>query len=391
MKLWEKNSHLNKSIEDYTVGNDHQLDQNLVQYDCKASIAHAKMLKKINILTNQECKKIIKTLNDIIILDKKSQFTIAKEDEDCHTAIENYLTKHLGNTGKKIHTARSRNDQILTALRLYYKDQLTLVIQTITQLITALECVNKNYGTINIPGYTHMQKAMPSSIGLWCAAFSESMKDNIALLEYMYHHIDTSPLGTGAGYGLPLKIDRQYTTELLGFQKIQKNSLYVQNSRGKIESLLLHGLHAVMIDLNKMAMDLLLFSMPEFGYISFPDAYTTGSSIMPQKKNVDALELIRANYHKVVGFEFEINSIIGNLISGYNRDLQLTKEPIMNGFIITKKTIEIMSLLLQVMNVNSDKCNKAMTAELYATKELYDLVAKGVPFREAYKKISAKY
>jgi argininosuccinate lyase len=391
MKLWEKNYALNKKIENYTVGNDYIIDQKLVKYDCIASIAHAKMLCKINILTKDECNKIVKKLNEIIELDSKGLFEIKREDEDCHTAIENYLIKKLGKTGKKIHTARSRNDQVLTALRLYYKDEIKLVIQLVDELIKTLNSLKEKFGPVEIPGYTHMKKAMPSTIGLWCDAFIESMHDNKGLMNFYCNHIDQSPLGTGAGYGLPIKVDRKYSAELLGFKKIQNNPLYVQNSRGKFESLILHGLNDVMLDLNKMSMDILLFSMPEFGFIELPLELCTGSSIMPNKKNFDALELIRANYHKNVGFEFEIKNIIGNLISGYNRDLQLTKEPIINGLDSTKDSLEVMSLVLKNLKINKQKCKKAMTEDLYATKKVYNLIDKGITFRDAYKKISKNF
>lgn len=391
MKLWEKNYSFNKKIENYTVGNDYIIDQKLVKYDCIASAAHAKMLCKINILTKDECNKVVKKLNEIIELDGKGLFKIKKEDEDCHTAIENYLIKKLGKTGKKIHTARSRNDQVLTALRLYYKDEIKSVIQLVDELIKTLNSLKEKFGQIEIPGYTHMKKAMPSTIGLWCDAFIESMQDNKNLMRFYCNHIDQSPLGTGAGYGLPIKIDRKYPTELMGFKKIQNNPLYVQNSRGKFESLILHGLNDIMLDLNKMSMDILLFSMSEFGFIELPLEFCTGSSVMPNKKNFDVLELIRANYHKNVGFEFEIKNIIGNLISGYNRDLQLTKEPTINGLDITKDSLEVMNLVLINLKINKQKCKKAMTEELYATKKVYNLINNGYNFRDAYKKISKEY
>lgn len=391
MKLWEKNYTLDKKIEDYTVGNDYVIDQKLVKYDCIASIAHVKMLYKIKILTKDECNKIVKKLNEIIELDSKGLFEIKKEDEDCHTAIENYLIKKLGKTGEKIHTARSRNDQVLTALRLYYKDEVKLVIQLVNDLIKTLNSLKEKFGQIEIPGYTHMKKAMPSTIGLWCNAFIESMHDNKDLMSFYCNHIDQSPLGTGAGYELPIKIDRKYSAELMGFKKVQNNPLYVQNSRGKFESLILHGLNDIMLDLNKMSMDILLFSMSEFGFMELPSELCTGSSIMPNKKNFDVLELIRANYHKNVGFEFEVKNIIGNLISGYNRDLQLTKQPTINGIDITKDSLEVMNHVLKNLKINKQKCKKAITEDLYATEKVYNLINKGVTFREAYKKISKEF
>ena len=391
MKLWEKNYKLNKKIEKYTVGDDYILDLKLVKYDCIASIAHAKMLQKIKMLTSKECEDIINVLNEIIKLTKAGKFLIKQEDEDCHTAIEKYLVKKLDDTGKKIHTARSRNDQIQTALRLYYKDEIKFTIKLLDLLIEKLGEFKDKYGSIKWPGFTHMRKAMPSYVGLWADAFIESMKDNKKLLLGIYNLIDQSPLGTGAGYGNPCNVDRKLTANLLEFSKVQKNPIYVQNSRGKFESTILHGLGQIMLDLNKMSSDLLLFSMPEFGYMDLPNELCTGSSIMPHKKNPDALELVRANYHKIISYEFVIKNICSNLISGYNRDLQLTKKPMILGYELTKNSIDIMALIIENIQVNKDQCKKAMTEELYATEKVYTLVKKGVSFREAYKEISKEY
>jgi argininosuccinate lyase len=391
MKLWQKNHHFNKQIQLYTVGNDYLFDQKLVRYDCQGSIAHAKMLNKIGVITNEESDKIIMVLNEIIKLDKNKSFIIEQHDEDCHTSIENYLTKKLGNIGKKIHTARSRNDQVLTALRLYYKDEIKHVINSVDALIKTLVYFKEKYGHIELPGYTHMQKAMPSSIGLWSEAFIESMNDNKKLLQEILQLTDQSPLGTGAGYGLPIKVDRQLTARLLGFVKVQKNPIYVQNSRGKFESTILHGLNQIMIDLNKISTDILLFSMSEIGYMKLSSEVCTGSSMMPHKNNPDVLELTRANYHKTLSLEFEIKSIISNLPSGYNRDLQLTKESMMTGFNIVSESLKVIKIVIEKLKVDENKCKKSMTEEVYATNEIYNLTKQGIPFRDAYKKISKNY
>jgi len=389
MKLWEKGYGLNKKIEEFTVGEDYIIDQKLVKYDCIASIAHAKMLGKIGILKKEEVSNLVKELNNIIKHDKK--FIILEGDEDCHTAIENHLTKKLGNLGKKIHTARSRNDQVLTALRLYYKDELNECKILVDELLSAIETFVKKYGKIKLPGYTHTRKAMPSSIKLWGESFIDSLKDNLRLIDVALELINQSPLGTGAGYGVPLEIDRNYTARLLGFKKIQNNPIYCQNSRGKFEATMLHALSQIMFDINKIASDLIIFSMPEFGYFELPQEFTTGSSIMPQKKNPDVLELLRAKYHVVVSYEFQIKSITENLLSGYNRDLQLTKEPTLKGLEITKESISIMELIFENLKVNEKRCNDALTEEVYATEKAYQLVKKGMPFREAYREISKKY
>lgn len=388
MKLWKKGYEPDKVIEKYTVGNDFILDKALVKYDCQASIAHAQMLQKMGILTKEELNKLIIGLKEIIEIDKKGQFMITQEDEDCSTAIENYLTKKCGDAGKKIHTARSRNDQILTALRLYYKEELATVAALIVELTKSMQAFKKKKGNVSIPGYTHMRKAMPSSWGLWTEAFIESMQDNLSILEQTKSLVDQSPLGTAAGYGAPLKIDRAMTAKLMGFAKVQNNPIYAQHSRGKFEAALVHTLSQIMFDLNKISSDLILWSMTEFNYCKLPDELTTGSSIMPQKKNPDVLELMRAKYHIVVACEFEIKNITANLISGYNRDFQLTKEPTMKAVEITKESLSIAKLLFEKLEVNEESCKKAMTKELYATERAYEFVKKGMPFRNAYREVA---
>ncbi|HDD57586.1 MAG TPA: argininosuccinate lyase [Thermoplasmatales archaeon] len=387
MKLWSWE--VDKNIERFTVGEDYLLDRKLVKYDCQASIAHVKMLEKIGILRKEEAEKLIEALEEIMELDRKGKFIIKREEEDCHTAIENYLVKKLGEVGKKVHTARSRNDQILAALRLYYKEEISSILKLIDGLTECLSSLMKKYGSVKIPGYTHTRKAMPSSIAIWAKSFIESMEDNKKLLKSVAHIIDQSPLGSGAGYGLPIKVDRKFVAKLLGFRRVQSNPLYVQNSRGKFESSILHVLGQIMLDLNRMASDIILFSSSEFGYFELPKEVCTGSSIMPHKKNPDALELIRAKYHQILSFEFEVKSISGNLISGYHRDLQLTKEPMIRGFDITKSCLKIMGLILDKLRVNTENCEKAMTRELYSVEKVYQLVEKGKPFRDAYTDVAS--
>lgn len=391
MKLWEKNKRLDEQVERFTIGSDYLLDKKLVRYDCIASIAHARMLCRIGILSPSEAKKLTMGLEEIINLDEQGKFKIKKTDEDCHTAIENYLTKKLGETGKKIHYARSRNDQVLTALRMYYKDELKECKNLVDKFNIALEKTIEKYGMIKMPGYTHTRKAMPSSVGLWLNSFKDSMKDNKKLLVLSEKLIDQSPLGTGAGYGLPVKIDRRYTSRILGFEKLQKNPIYTQNSRGKFESTILHSLSQIMIDLNKAASDMIIFSMPEMGYFNLPEEICTGSSIMPQKKNPDVLEIVRGKYHEVIAEEFKVKGISSNLISGYNRDLQLTKEPVMKGFDITKQSLSIMTLVFDKLKINKEKCKQGLTRELYAAEQAYELVEKGMPFRDAYRKIAEEF
>jgi argininosuccinate lyase len=392
MKLWEKGQKLNKEIEKFTVGNDYLLDKKLVKFDCEASIAHAKMLNKIKVLTAEETKKLVQGLKEIIELDNKNKFSILPEDEDCHTAIENYLVQKYGDIGKKIHTARSRNDQVLTAIRLYEKSNLKEVKELLAGLAKQYKAIIAKYGTIGMPGYTHMQKAMPTTVADWIGSFEYSNEDNLELLNFVLKLIDKSPLGSAAGFGVPVfKVDKKMTAKLMGFSKVMEPPAYAQLSRGKFESSILHALSQIMFDLNKLATDLMLFSMSEFGYMELPAELCTGSSIMPQKKNPDVLELVRAKYHVVIAEEFKIKSMIGNLMSGYNRDLQLTKEPLFNSIDVTKECVKMMTLVLSGLKINEAKCKKAMTAELFATEEAYKLVKQGKSFREAYSEISKKY
>lgn len=391
MKLWEKGYSLNKEIEEFTVGNDYILDSKLVRYDCIASIAHAKMLNKIGILDNAELEKISAALNEIIKLDSVGKFIISKEDEDCHTAIEKYLTKKIGKAGKKIHMARSRNDQVATALRLYYKDSLNEISELANKFSSSLFLLKDRYHGVEIPGYTHMRKAMPSSIGMWADAFIESMSDNKRAISSAIELLDQSPLGTGAGYGLPMKVDRRLTAKLLKFSRVQKSPIYVQNSRGKFEFVILNAIAMIMFDLNKMASDIILFSMPEFGYFEIPREFCTGSSIMPHKMNPDVLELMRARYHQIAAAQAGVMGIASNLISGYNRDMQLTKGYVMDGIEAAKSSLKIASLIIKGLKVDRERCKEAMTKELYSVKDAYELAKKGVAFRDAYSKVAGEY
>jgi len=284
MKLWQKNIKLDKQIEAFTVGDDPVLDQRLIPYDCKASIAHAQTLHKAGILTREEADKLVEKLKSIIALDEKGDFIITQEQEDCHTAIENYLTEKLGDIGKKIHTGRSRNDQVLAALRLYYLDAITSIHSMSEDFIHAMSDLKTQFGEIQFPGYTHTRKAMVSHVGMWSDAFSESMHDNLKLLAVVHEIMDQSPLGTGAGYGVPLDLDREETAKLAGFSRVQQSPVYAQLSRGKFEVMLIHSLAQILLELNRLASDLILFSMPTFGYFKLPPEFCTGSSIMPQKR-----------------------------------------------------------------------------------------------------------
>lgn len=380
-KIWDKGFEVDKRVEEFTVGNDFLIDMKLINYDCKASIIHAKMLRKIGVLSKTELKKIINALNEII---NSNDLTIKINDEDCHTAIENYLIKKIGDAGKKIHTARSRNDQVLTALRLYYLDNIKNCDLLQKEWIKSLKNFKNKFGTINFPGYTHFRKAMPSSINMWSEAFIESSIDNTKLLKVSKNIINKSPLGTAAGYGVPMNIDREFTAKEMGFDSNQ-NPIYAQISRGKFEKLLIHSLVQIMYDINKISSDLILFSMDELGYFEIPEKFCTGSSIMPQKNNPDVLELLRAKYNNVRSYESEVLNITSNLPSGFHRDFQLTKEPTMKAIETTLDCIKMITMLINELVVNEKRCDEALSEEIYATEKAYKLVEKGVPFRSAYK------
>lgn len=350
MKLWKKHIDPDSRIEKFTVGDDYILDQQLVYFDCKASMAHAKMLYSIGILTQEELSQLLAGLNEIIDLDKQGAFEIRLEDEDCHTAIENYLSAKYGEAGRKIHTGRSRNDQVLTALRLFEKAKLDELKEAINAYDQALQKTILRFGAIVMPGYTHMQKAMPTTVAVWLQSFSCANKDNLLQLSSLRQVLDQNPLGTAAGFGIPsLKLDREMTTRELGFAKVMENPIYAQLSRGKFEAAFISLLSQIMFDLCKLASDLILFNTREFGFVHLSEAICTGSSIMPQKKNPDVLELLRGKYHIVLGEEMKLKSLIGNLISGYNRDIQLSKAPLMYSIQTSLDSLNIAVVVLEEM------------------------------------------
>lgn len=387
-KLWEKGCKVDSLIEEFTVGKDYLLDKALVKADIAGSIAHAQMLGKIGILKPEEVKKLKAALLEILELYKEGKFTITQKDEDVHTAVENYLTKKLGDTGKRIHTARSRNDQVLVDLRLYTKEKLLTLEEELLELATALlELAGKNK-EIPIPGRTHTQLAMASSVGLWAGAYAESLLDDLKLMEEAYELSDQCPLGSAASYGVSLPIDRQMTSDLLGFAKVQNNVLYANNSRGKMEGIALSALSQVMADLSKMASDIILFTIPELDYFDLPEELCTGSSLMPNKKNPDVLELVRARSNSVFAAYYRVMAIIKDLPSGYNRDFQETKEPLMESMDITIASLKVCSLVISKLKVNKDKCIKACVMEIFATDKAVELAAGGMPFRDAYLKVA---
>lgn len=386
-KLWNKGYQLDSLIETFTVGDDPIWDKKLTLYDCLGSMAHSAMLYKTGILTSEELKLLHAGLNEII---NDDNFQIHLSEEDVHTAVENKLTTLLGNVGKKLHTARSRNDQIAVDLRLYIKDHLFNIGERVLLLAKTLISFAQKYSTIPIPGRTHMQRAMPSSLGLWAGAFAESFLDDFTILQNSYDINDQCPLGSAASYGTSLPIDREYTAKLLGFSKVQNNVLYANNSRGKFESIVVHGLSQVMSDLSKLASDIIFFSIPEVAYIILPEELCPGSSLMPQKRNPCPLELMRAKAATVQGHLSTLLDIIRPLTSGYHRDFQETKIPLMKSMEITISATATLDKIFQNLGVDEEKCIGSFSRELFATDHLLELVKKGIPFRDAYKQVAAK-
>jgi argininosuccinate lyase len=393
-KLWEKKGgpKTNQMVENYTVGVDYLLDLELLPYDIQGTMAHAKMLHKIKILNSKELSILLGGLNKILLLWKTGKFKIEKSQEDGHTAIEAYLTEHCGEVGKKVHTGRSRNDQSLTMTRLFSKEKLTEIKRGAEGLVEELEKQIKKQGKIKMPGYTHMQRAMPSTVGMWLGSYHDSLEDDLVILEGVMKVIDQNPLGSAAGYGEnTLGLDRKFTTKELGFKKVQENPMYCGFSRGKFENIALQAISGVMFDIGKISNDLLLFTTKEFDFFTLPDSFKTGSSIMPQKKNYDVLELIRGNIAIFNGYQHQIENVIKTLISGYNRDFQLTKEPYLKGIKLAQDTIEVMTLVIKNLEAKKKNLENACSPELYATDEALKLVKAGKSFREAYQEVKEKY
>lgn len=386
-KLWQKGYELDSLIEKFTVGEDWKLDQRLLKADCISSIAHARMLKQIGLLDPSELKALEDELRVIIRDVQQGTFSIAPTDEDGHTAIENRLAEKLGETGKKIHTGRSRNDQVIAALRVYSRSAVLRVLEAGMEAAEAFLALARENEKVPMPGRTHMQIAMPSSVGLWAAAYAEELLDDLLFLQTTSEHVDQSPLGSAASYGVPLPLDRQMVSDLLGFRTLQNNVLYANNSRGKFEALLLDAAEQIMITLSKAAQDLIIWSMPEFGYFSLPKELCSGSSIMPQKRNPDMLELIRGKSATISAYAQQVKQVIRALPSGYNRDMQETKEPFLRGLSLVHDSLKVMQLTISSLEVNEEVLRKAMPREIFATDAALALVEGGMSFRDAYREI----
>ena len=386
-KIWNTSGvKVSDEISSFLAGEDIELDNSIFIYDIDATIAHIKGLQSISILKKNEFNRLNKSLKELRKKFLEGSFKLTKKYEDCHSAIEFYLTKELGDLGKKVHTGRSRNDQVLVAMRLFAKNNLhdfKKLNQSIAK--TFLQMANK-YEHIPMPGYTHLQRAMPSSWGLWFSSYAESFIDNIDLINSTIEWIDSNPLGSAAGYGVALPLDRKTTTKELGFKRMQLNSLYTQNSRGKYEMQVINTLKQSMLDVRKFAWDMSLFISQEFNLLTIDKAYLTGSSIMPNKQNPDVIEILRANYSILAGQASELENII-SLPSGYHRDLQLTKRSLVSSFDISLKSLSILPKLIKSIKVNKKNSLEYIDNEMKMTDKVYALVKQGIPFRDAYNKV----
>ncbi len=386
-KLWHKNYTQNEFAEQYCFGDSAVLDSRLIKVDALGSIAHAQMLVKIGILTTDEFHAIQKELLKIIKLAEVGKFMISAHDEDVHTKIEAVLIEKLGDTAKKIHTARSRNDQVVLDMRLYAKEVLFELSKANFMLTKSFQKKATEYEFIAMPGYTHMQKAMPSSMGMWLGSFAESLIDDMESMKSAFILTDQSPLGTGACYGVSLPIDRELTASLLGFAKVQNNALYSQPGRYKFQLAIMHSLTQTMLTLSRFAQDMLLFTTSEFGYFTIDQSLTTGSSIMPQKRNLDVMEMMRARTHKIIGAEQAVASMSAGLPSGYNADFGETKALFMQSLDTVLDSLMLCQLVVTSLKPKEEALQKAMTPELFATHAAYELVNQGMPFRDAYKQV----
>ena len=390
MKLWEKGISTDKLVEEFTAGKDRQLDMYLAPFDILGSIAHASMLKSIGLLTDMELSDLKTELGKLYVDAREGRFIIENDVEDVHSQVELMLTRRLGDTGKKIHTARSRNDQVLVDLKLFIREELMTVARMTYSLFSVLKQQSEKYKDYIIPGYTHMQVAMPSSFGLWFGAFAESLTDDMQLLLAAYKIANQNPLGSAAGYGSSFPIDRKMTTELLGFDDLNYNVMYAQMSRGKTERITSFALASLASTISRLSNDVCLFTSQNFGFIRLPDEITTGSSIMPHKKNPDVFELLRGKCNRLQALPEEIDHISGNLFSGYSRDYQVIKESFLPSFEVLKNIIEVARVMISKINPVRDVEKKDIYKYMYSVEEVNKLVIEGVPFREAYRVIAEK-
>jgi argininosuccinate lyase len=387
MKLWQKNIDALKEVEQFTVGKDRDMDTYLASFDVLGSLAHIQMLASVGLLAQQELQQLQKALKNIYLQIQKKQFKVEEGVEDVHSQIELLLTQQLGDTGKKIHSARSRNDQVLVDVKLFLRQALQDLVNTLLPFFELLQLKSEQHKNDLIPGYTHLQLAMPSSVGLWLGAYAESLVDDMLVLQAAYQVVNKNPLGSAAGYGSSFPINRTLTTKLLGFADLNYNVVYAQMGRGKTERIVAMALANIADTLSRLCMDACLYLNQNFEFISFPPQLTTGSSIMPHKKNPDVLELVRAYCNRIKALPNEILLMTTNLPSGYHRDMQLLKEHLFPSFQTLQHCLTMASLLFNNMVVEKDILNNEKYKFLFSVEEVNKLVLQGVPFRDAYKQI----
>lgn len=387
MKLWQKNQASLAQVEKFTVGRDKEFDLQLAPFDVLGSIAHVMMLEKVGLLQKNEMEDLVAALRSIYQDIKEGNFQLDESVEDIHSQVELLLTRKLGDTGKKIHSARSRNDQVLVDIKLYLRHELESLVHTIAPFFELLQTKSEAHKDDLLPGYTHLQLAMPSSFGLWFGAYAESLVDDLITLQSAYEVVNKNPLGSAAGYGSSFPINRQLTTRLLGFADLNYNVVYAQMSRGKTERIVAQAMANLADTLSKMSMDACIFLNQHFGFISFPAELTTGSSIMPHKKNPDVFELIRSHCNRIKSLPNEIMMMTTNLPSGYHRDLQLLKEHLFPAFSILRDCLQMAGLMFQHMEVKKDLLKDEKFKYLFSVEEVNKLVNQGMPFRDAYKKV----
>jgi argininosuccinate lyase len=387
MKLWQKNTSVNNLVEVFTVGQDREMDLYLAAFDVLGSLAHTKMLNSIGLLDNGDLALVQAELKNIYKEIAEGKFTIEEGVEDVHSQVELLLTQRVGEAGKKIHSGRSRNDQVLVDLKLFFRSQIQEMVASSKELFDLLVELAETHKDKLLPGYTHLQIAMPSSFGLWFGAYAESLIDDLELMLGAFKITNKNPLGSAAGYGSSFPLNRQQTTDLLGFNTLNYNVVYAQMGRGKTERILSQAMSSIAATLNRMAMDACLFMNQNFGFISFPDELTTGSSIMPHKKNPDVWELIRGRSNQLQALPNQITMLTTNLPSGYHRDMQLLKETLFPAFVSLMSCLDMAKLMLKNIKIKEDILVDDKYAYLFSVEVVNNLVLEGLPFREAYKKV----
>lgn len=387
MKLWDKGTEINKLIEAFTIGRDTEMDFFLAEFDVIGSLAHIKMLESVGLLTEQELKSLTLELRTIYSEIKEGKFVIETGSEDIHSQVELMLTRKLGDVGKKIHSGRSRNDQVLLDLKLFARCEIKSVVEQTFELFEILIAQGEKYQHVLMPGYTHLQVAMPSSFGLWFSAYAESLTDDLLLLQAAYRIADQNPLGSAAGYGSSFPLNRQMTTELLGFESMNYNVVYAQMGRGKMEKSVTFALASLASTLSRLAYDVCLFMSQNFNFVSLPDELTTGSSIMPHKKNPDVFELLRSHCNHIQSIPNQILLMTNNLPSGYFRDLQLIKELFIPSFAELKSCLTIASFAIRNIKVNEKIMDDNRYENIYSVEEVNRKVLQGIPFRDAYRQV----